>query len=256
MAISIEYHAVAGTAAADGLMIPIAALKGLDASEIASTESDRVREAKVILAIFASMRLAILDLDDVSLGFSLVARAPIGVAENLARITHVVNWQRLVNLESQDLSVLPVPTTGTNNAKGKVELTAVFSGASKLSSGDTTVPGILIPTAEVAKYSSVVHASLDPSEDSRGYLMGLTDYLTSNAVIRTDEGQQSAITGAVVGDLEGVFLDDSPLIDATNPTSGIDRTKLTQLGVIEREVNITIEVKLNQSSQAFDVHVS
>jgi len=256
MALSFEFHPTAATAAADGLMIPIADLKGLDASEIAATESERLKEAKVVLAILASIRLAILDLDDPPLGFSLVAQAPIGVAENLARITHVVNWQRLVDLESQDLSVLPVPTTGTNNGKGKLELTAVFSGASKLSSGDTTVPGILIPTAEVAKYSAVAHASLDVSEDGRGYLMGLSDYLVANATVRTDEGQQSAITGAVLGDLEGVILGDNPLIDATNPTSGIDRAKLTQLGVVEREISITVELKLNQSSQAFDVDVS
>jgi len=256
MAISIEYHAVAGTAAADGLMIPIGALKGLDASEVASTESDRVREAKIVLAIFASMRSAILDLDDAPLGFSLVAQAPIGVAENLARITHVVDWQRLVDLESQDLSVLPVPTTGTNNGKGKLELTTVFSGATKVADGGTTVAGVVIPTAEVAKYSSVVHASLDVSEDGREYLMGLSDYLISNVVIRTEAGQQSAITRAFVGDLEGLILGDSRLIDATNPTSGIDRTKLTQLGVVERQTAITIEIKLNQSSQAFDVDVS
>jgi len=263
MAVSLEYFPAAGTAVADGVFIPIGSLDGLEADELGASISADVKAARVMLSILVTLRAKIADMDSTPLGYALAVPSPVGTGENLIDQDFQLRWRRLVKLDTQTVTQLPLATTGDNSGKGSFDFVTIFAGVMKVSSGDSVEAGIVIPTANVASYSGVTHATLSVAEnvDAREYFCGLFDYFVASADVRSAT-KQSAITETEFEDVEAVALSEYLEIPEEgeeaevdpDPVTGLSLDQLRKVGIIERLGSITIELKLTQSSQAFNVN--
>ncbi|MEM8603776.1 MAG: hypothetical protein AAGF24_08070 [Cyanobacteria bacterium P01_H01_bin.121] len=249
---NFEFFPAAATAAADGVLIPIADLSGLKATELADTEPAAAKESRTVFALLNTISSKV---SPSSLGFTIVRSNPSGVGDNVLNQTFTVVWQKMTALEAGIIDQIPVPSSGTNLGLGLVSILEVFPTATKVSAGATTKAGILIPTAALAQFSALTHAALEVTvgADNREWFMALTDALIAAAAIRSTD-VATAIVAAGVGGVTGSAVPTS-YVSLPNPLSGINPGEITKRGLLTRSASITIQSLLNQDAQTFDVNV-
>lgn len=249
MAFALEYFDAAGNAVADGVFIPVANLPGVQAAELAAGEPANTKESKVALALLNAISA---NLPASVIGLTLAKGSPTGAGADVLNLPYTCSWQRLINLSSDGVDVVPVPTTGANTGVGGVNLTTIFAGAVKVAAGGAVAgAGVVIPSANLDAYSPISHADINPAADSREWLMGQLDALASN-ITRRAAGVASAVVTATTGSLGSAAIP-AAYYAATDPTSGIASADLPKLGLITRSNAWSIQVTLNQSTQAFEV---
>jgi hypothetical protein len=155
--------------------------------------------------------------------------------------------------QTKEIDVLPLPTTGENSGKGGVAVTDVFPNAAKLAAdGEVPGEGIVVPTADLQRYGSPDHATLDPTADSRLWFQAIGEYFGNELTTRSTSNA-SAIVGRSRGNTQPITLAPQAT-DSTNPTTGIASDDLNKISVFAHTYSVTIQVKLNQSTQTFEVN--
>jgi hypothetical protein len=229
----------------------------MTATELAASQPSANKESKVFLAIANQVFNTITSPGFRALGFSATKSAPSGVAPDIFRQSFAFTWQKLLNLDTDSLSAIPVPTTGANANLGKFSVLDLFPGASKLAAA-AAVPGagIVVQTSGLSSFSSLTHANLNisASSDNRDWLAALLDYFAVSVSVRSAT-TASGVVAATASPLGGVAIP-ANFFAATDPLSGLLSTEVPKSGLITRTLNYTIELQLNQVDQVFDVRVA
>lgn len=253
--LNFEFFAAAGSATSDGVLIPIADLTGLKATELAPSESLNAKESRTVTSLLNTIHAALSPASFAALGFTITRGVPAGAGDNLINQTFTLTWQKLVRLDTAQVAQIPVPTTGTHTGVGQFSILDVFANASKVESGDSTSAGVLIPTAELASFANLSHATLTvaATADNRDWFAALADWLAADAS-RRSTSEASAIINTSMGGVNSVGI--PAAFTATNdPTSGLLAADLGKRGLISRSTSLTVQSVLNQDAQTFDVHV-
>jgi hypothetical protein len=255
MTLAIEYFNAAGTATADGVFIPLASLPGVLASELAGAEAIAQKEGKTVLAILNRIYNIASPNTFSKLGLEVSKESPSGISADIFNQSFSVTYQKLVNLDTDTISVVPIPTSGANSGVGGFSIADIFSGAAKVAAaGAVSGAGVVIKTSGLLPYSSLTHASINPSGDSRDWIFALIDHLVADSDKRS-ASIASAVTSGTVGRLFSPSIP-STYIAATDPVSGILADDLNSRGLIGRINAITVQIQLNQTTQTFDVFVA
>lgn len=251
MTLAIEYFNVAGTATAEGVFIPVSDLPGVTSSEL--LESTVYKEGKVTLALLNRM-YSVTALQSL-LGFAVTKEAPDGVDADIFNQTFLITYQKLVKLDTDNITIVPLPTSGANSGVGGFSIADIFPGAVRVSATDAvTGAGIVINTLGLAPYSSLAHADINVSNDSRAWFYAVADHLVIDATKRSASVSSSVVTGIASSiSASGIPAD---YIATTDPVSGIVAADVRSRGLINRTDTITIQVQLNQTTQTFDVLVT
>jgi hypothetical protein len=253
MTISAEYFDASANAVADGVFIPIAALPGLQSAELASSEAALAKEAKALMSILERMYAVISPSSFAALGLTVSKSSPTGGGVNIVNQSYSITYQKMVSLDGNTISVVPVPSAGTFNGIGDFAITDVFPSAAKVAAAASTGgAGVLVVTSGLTPYTSLTQAAIDVAADSREWFNALSDHLAIAATVRS-ETQQSAVTLATA---EAIGALDIPAayVAATNPTSSI--ANVNQFGLITRAHSYTVQVALNPATQVYDVRVA
>jgi hypothetical protein len=161
----------------------------------------------------------------------------------------------LVNLDTDTISVVPVPASGANSGLGDFAITDVFASAAKVATGGAVSgAGVVINTSGLLPYSSLTHASIDVATDSRAWFSALADHLVVDSIKRTTTVASSVVTG-IASTLSASAIP-AEYIAAVDPTSGILAADVPSRGLINRTDTFTLQLQLNQSTQTFDVLVA
>lgn len=238
-----------------GVFIPRADLPGVAAGEFANAQSTASKQSKAVFALLNQMYAVVSPTNFSKLGIAVTKGQPAGAGEDILNIAYTATIQWMANSESKAISMLPVPTTGTESGKGDFALTDIFANAVKVAADDAiTGEGLVIPTADLVPYGSASHGSLNiaTGQDNRDWVAGLYGYI-SQLGIRTALSA-SAITAASRGTTTGVTLP-AAATDTTNPTTGILAADLAKRSVFSHQYSITVQLLLNQVTQQFDVNV-
>lgn len=257
MALAFEYFDAAGNAVADGVFIPVAALPGVVAAELAAAQSVALKEGKALLAILNQMFNILSPTTFLKLGFAITKGIPAGSAADIVNLTFTATWQKMVNLDADTTSMIPVPTVGASLGLGDFAVEDVFPGAAKVAAGGAVAgAGVVVNTSGLTPYSSLTHAGLNTAagQDNRAWFAALFDHLAASVTVR-DELNQSAVTAAALGGVDAADIPDA-FVAATDPTSGILAAEVNSRGLVTRTNSYTIQLQLSQTAQTFDVRVA
>lgn len=259
MALSLEYFDAAGNAVADGVFIPVAALPGVLAAELAAAQSTALKEGKALLGLLNQMFNVISLAGFSKLGFAITKGIPAGVSADVANVTFSTTWQKLANLDNDTIGAIPVPTVGTSLGLGDFSVEEIFPGAAKVAAGGAVAgAGIVVTTAALTAYSSLTHGGLNTAawQDNWAWFAALTDHLAAGVTVRdTANSIASAVTAVTLGTVDAATIPDA-FIAAANPTSGILVADVPSRGLVTRTNSYTVQLELNQTTQTFDVRVA
>lgn len=248
--LNIEQLSAAAAATNDGLFVPVDDLPGLDATELDGTPEG---ESKLIFAILNAVYDTLNPVNFDKLGFGVTKPNPTGTGADLINQSFGLSAQYMANLADNTIGMIPVPASGTNAEVGKIALTDIFPGADEIASGATSGgAGIVIPDSEIGDFGAPTADTI--GDDFRQYLASLYLWMIGSAAIRGSA--PSAIVNASVGAATG-FNPPAAWTADTNPVSGIDAADLSRRAFFSRQFSLTVNLKLNQADQTFDVnHVS
>jgi hypothetical protein len=252
---NFEFVPVAGNAVNDGVFLPIASLPGLTAAELAVGESDNTKQGKSVYAVLNQLYAILSATTFNALGFSAAKASPSGVGTDLLNQNFSFTSQKLINFNNDTVGDIPVPTSGANLGLGKFSIADIFAGAVVVAAaGAVAGAGIIIPTSLLTPYTSLTQAGLVVSgvSDNRNWFAALFDYLGNDLITRSST-IASAVTARSASTISASAIP-AAYTDATAPTSGILTADLPARGLVGKSYSVTIQLKLNQASQTFDVN--
>lgn len=255
MTLAIEYFDAAGTATLEGVFIPLAALPGITAPELATAESVAAKEGKTILSLLNKIYTTVSPDLFSKLGFNADKEAPDGVSADVFNQVFSVTSQKLVNLDTDSLSVVPVPISGANLGLGDFSITDIFAGAVKVAAaGAVSGAGVVINTIGLLAYSSLTHASINVATDSRAWFAALADHMAIDSIKRSTTVASSVVSG-IASSLSASAIP-ADYIASVDPISGILVSDVPSRGLVNRTDTFTLQLQLNQATQTFDVLVT
>jgi hypothetical protein len=246
--LGFQFSDAATTAAAIGIFIPIAALNGLSAAELATAVPAAEKFGKTSLAMLERLN-SYLSSTSPKLGFSATKGNPSGTGENRITQNYTFTSQVLANVKDGVVTTLPVPVSGL----GKFSFADVFPGAINVASGDAITAGVLIPIASLAQYRALVPADITISgtSDNRWLVDSLLTHFARDRDLRS-----ATVSSAFINTSFSGFAASAVPASFTALNSGIDFAEIDSLAILQRSFAVTVELELNQSTQTFDVRVA
>lgn len=259
----LVYVPSAGTAPAAGIFIPRDNIAGLIAdSELADSVQAIVKNCKFLAGFLATLEStiaanrAITDSLITALGFTVTKGNPIGVEPGVFTQQFIASVAQVIDYSTSTFYPIPVPTSGSNSGRGVLKITDVFPDAvSVASAGAIAETGVLIPHTEVDAYGAV--AATNPSNDtqSRQWFAAMLRYLFNEIPIRAaTPATPSALITKTLGAVSQFTLPADALA-STNPSTGLDPTKVSINDVCSRPISFNVQYLLNETTQTFDVRV-
>lgn len=258
MSLDIQYFDAAGTSTIAGVFIPLLALTGIVSTELADSEPIATKEGKVILSLLNRIFDVVSQPSFIALGLTITKNTPAGTGANRISQTFSATYQKLVDLSSNTVELIPVPSVGANAAVGDFSLLDIFPNAEKVAAaGAVSGAGIVIATSPLADYDSEMiqaNITIGVSSDNRNYISALLTYIAVSSILRS-ASVVSAIT-ALTNSAIGAIAIPANFTQPTDPVSGILAADLPKLGLITKTLSFTVELELNNTSQTFDVRVA
>ena len=259
----LVYVPNAGTASAAGIFIPRDNIAGLIAdSELADSVQTIIKDCKFLAGFLATLEStiaanrAITDSLITALGFTVTKGNPIGVESGVFNQQFIASVAQVIDYSTSTFYPIPVPTSGSNSGRGVLKITDVFPDAvSVASAGAIAETGVLIPHTEVDAYGAV--AATNPSNDtqSRQWFAAMLRYLFNEIPIRAaTPTTPSALITKTLGTVSSFTLP-ADARASTNPSTGLDPTKISVNDVYLRSLSFNIQYLLNETTQTFDVQV-
>ena len=257
------YVPSAGTASASGIFIPRDNIAGLIAdSELATAEDKIKKDCKFLAGFLITLQSTITANRAVNgslitaLGFTVTKGNPTGVESGVFTQEFTASVAQVVDYSTSTFYPIPVPVNGSNSGRGVLKITDVFPDAvSVASAGSIAEAGILIPHTEVDAYGAAT--TTDPTNDtqSRQWFAAMLRYLFNEIPIRvTTPATPSALMTKTLGTVSAFNLA-SDALASTNPSTGLDPTKVSVNDVYFRALSFNIQYLLNETTQTFDVRV-
>lgn len=244
-------------AGVDGIFIPLAALPGVLSAELADAQAGHLKYSKAVSAICEKLVSSITAVGFAgSISFTATKPNPVGAGLNLFNQSYNFSYTKVVDLQGQEITEIPVPTTGSNLGVGDVDFTDIFPLSTKISAGDNIAgAGVIIATSLLTPYSSITHAGLtiNGSTDNREGISALIAWLGNGTLLRTTS-ESSAITGRTLQTPPAIAAIPAAYTTLPNPTSGILAADVIGRAIITRAISVTINFLLDGTAQTFDVN--
>lgn len=255
MALMIEYLGATTPVAANGIFISDGALPGFNSSEI--DLASPARDSKFVLSFLNQLYTYISGASRKPLGFNMTKPNPVGAGANLVNQNFSLNHTYALNHQVNGISSVPAAGSGTN-ANNFLAFDTVFPGSVNVEVGDTPGRGVSIPEAELAYYGGLpiggYSNSINLTGDSRTLLIGITRMLAQRIDLKSANNANSAIVQANKN-TPTIFTPPIDFAAATNPLSGISAGDLPLYSFINVGYSFTIQLKLDDINQTFDVNV-
>ena len=255
--LNLEFSDADFNSTVNALFIPVADLPGVNAAELAAGESTANKEAKAILGLWNQLFNIASPAAFGRLGLTVTKSTPAGGGSaDLVNLTFSSTAQRLVNLASNSIAVVPVPTAGANSGVGDFALTDIFPGAAKVAAAAATGgAGVAIPWTLIEAFGGAAYAGADiaAGNDNRMELFALLESIANGATPRAADAESAIITRTLSAPASATI----PVnyYQAADPVAGVVQADLAKLGLLSRTTALTIQVALNQTTQVFEVNV-
>ena len=259
------YFDTPGIVTVAGIFIPRDNIFGLTANiELIASEPDIVKQCKFLAGFLASFESTIAsnraDFNSLStaLGFTVTKEIPSGVSPNVFTQTFTASVAQVVDYSTSTFYPIPVPISGSNSGRGVLKITDVFPDAvSVASAGSIAKAGVLIPHTEVDAYGAATNTNPANDTQSRQWFAAMLRYLFNEIPIRvnTDTGTFSAVITKTLGTVSSFTLP-ADALSSSNPSTGLDPTKVSINDVYSRTIQFNIEFLLNEEFRRFEVRTS
>lgn len=238
--------------ASEGIFIPISDLPGVMAGEFATGESNEKKVAKAILGAFFALTN---NLPSNLLGFT-AARTTASGGLDLTNSAFTITPQFYVDHETKQMAALPVPSSGANSGVGDLSIADIYPNAEKVAAdGAISGEGFLIPSGDIEVYGAPDHASVSLANDSRLWFMGFAQWVSvSPSILVRGATQASAVTTRARSGTQAVTLPGAAT-QTTDPTTDLAASDLNKISVVQHAFNVTVQTKMNQSTQTFEINV-
>jgi len=243
-----------------GLYIPISDLPGMEATELATSESLNRKEGKTIFSLIQKI-YNFLSVNTSTLSLVSSIGNPAIVNSTLITLSYSLVVDYLTDVSTGKISMVPVPTFGVYTGIGEASLRDVFPNCFVVSSTDNTADasgigaagaGVLISTDDLATYGffndvedsdiSTINISADNRYSIASFFQCICD---GNVNIRSSS-IASGITSISVSTASAVNIPVT-YYSNTNPLSGISSANLDHLSLTRRSYSITFELSLEPS---------
>lgn len=239
--LNFEYFDATGDTVAEGVFLPVSDLIGIEASDLAA--ADATKSSKVLLSIYQSIYQHLTTLTVQPLGLLMTEAGLDSLTETYSlTVTYVGNHS------SDTKGMVPVGSGGTI-----ITIDDVFPNAAKLAAvASTGGAGVLIPTAELASYSGLVHADITVDADSRRWFSALSFYLAHRSDLRSDV-VPSAVVSKTVG-AASPFFPPTEWFSGTSPNTSIEEDDVVFHSFTTRTFENTIELVKDHDNKTFEVN--
>lgn len=243
-----------------GLYIPLADLPGMDAIELATSESENRKQGKVVYSIvqaiyeYLSVNTSVL---------SLVSRIgnPTIVSSTVITLNYTLTTDYLVNVSSGKNTMIPVPPSGVYSGIGEASLRDIFPNCFKVTSTNNTTDasgidaagaGVLVSSADLATYGffndveDSTITTLNITADNRYAIASIMQCICDGNVNIRSSSTASGITATSIASATVVTIPATYYAN-TNPLTGILSVNLDHLSITRRAYSITFELNLEPS---------
>ena len=259
------YVPSAGTASASGIFIPRDNIAGLIADSELATAEDKIKKDCKFLAGFLTTLQSTITANRAAnnslitaLGFTITKGNPTGVESGVFNQTFTASIAQVIDYSTSTFYPIPVPVSGSNSGRGVLKITDVFPDAvSVASAGSIAEAGVLIPHTEVDAYGAAITTNPTNDTQSRQWFAAMLRYLFNEIPIRVNTNPEnfSAVITKTLGTVTPFTLAADALA-STNPSTGLDPTKVSLIDIYSRSVQFTIEFLLNEQFRRFEVRTS
>jgi hypothetical protein len=249
---SLEIFVTSGNTASAGVFIPLSDLLGMTTVELETTGT--TLEGHLAYAFLNALHSGLKDSG--SLGFPEISKlAPTGAGENRFSEGVTLNIQRLIDLRTGNIGLIPLPTTGENAGLGAVLLVDIWPNCELLLAGISTgEPGVLISHNWITAWGGTIPSVL--ANDARSWISAFIVALVHSLQRRTT-AIPSAITRKT--DTTAIRVTGSAVpqefYDATNPLAGILETDLPYLRLIRESLTVEYEMVVNPANQTLEIYI-
>lgn len=241
-----------------GLYIPIANLPGMDAAELATTESANRKEGKTIYSLIQKI-YNYLSGNTSTLSLTASIGNPTIISSSLITLSYSLTADYLTNVSTGKISMVPIPTFGVYTGIGEVSLRNIFPNCFVVDSTDNTADasgigaagaGVLISTDDLAVYgffndvedSDITTINL--TSDNRYAIASIYQCVCDGNINIRSSSTASGVTSISVSTATAVTIP-ATYYSNTNPLSGISSANLDHLSLTRRSYSITFELLLN-----------
>lgn len=250
-----EFFDAAGSATNDGVFIPVTALIGVSAAELADAQAGHLKLSKAVSGILEKIYSTLSPTAFNKLGFTVSRANPTGAGNNLINQNFGATAQKLLNFNDDTIGMIPEPSVGANSGLGSFSIADIFPGAAVVAAaGAVAAAGIVIPTALLTPFSSLTHAGLTISgtSDNRDWMAALFDFMGNGLPLR-DAATATAIVGRTASAVAAAAIP-ANFTALPDPISGIDPADLPTRGLVSKSYSFTIQLALNPVTQTYDVN--
>jgi hypothetical protein len=239
----------AGNGVVAGLFLPIANLPMVTAGEFASGVAQATKESKALLGIGTALYDHYTANTASILGFT-ASRTQTSVADRIVNWAYSFTSQKVAKQADSSFGVLPLPSIGTNNGIGGIEINDIFANAAIISAeGGISGEGVLIPNNMI-----IGNATPALNADKRDYFEGLLTAVSNGGVTLRTASVASGITAISNPSNYTGFALGATATDATNPTTGLVASDLGKIATVQKAVAYTVQLIMNATTGLFDVN--
>lgn len=252
--------AIPTTLAFEGLYIPVADLPGMDAVELATTESENRKQGKVVFSLVQKI-FGYLSVNTNILSLRMTIGNPSIVSSSLITLSYSLIVDYLTNVSSGKNSMIPVPTAGVYSGIGETSLRDIFPNCFKVVGTGNTADasgigaagaGVLISTSDLANYGfyndveDSTLTTLNITADNRYAIASFMQSICDGNVTIRSNSTASGITSVSVTPASIVTIPVTYYAN-TNPVTNISSANLDHQSITRRSYSISFELNLEPS---------
>lgn len=248
------FDAAGATVTETGLFIPVGALPGLTAAELASSVPEATKVARFLFSFGKKLYSALSPASLPKLGYT-VGRADTSNAIDTISRTFSYSITYVINIFTKIIEPLPLPLVGSNLGLGGFQYEDISSGMmTRLTSGNIPSAGVFIPTSDLTSSWIYEDTPIDVfQDDARQFVAALFAYVSSQVPTRT-----ATVASAVTAkNRSNPTLGTLPAnaVATTNPTTRLDPAQINNIVLVNYSWSYTVQTVDNQTNETFDVNV-
>lgn len=241
-----------------GLYIPVSDLPGMNAAELATTESSNRKEGKTVYSLIQKI-YNYLSVNTSALSLSSTIGNPTIISSSLITLSYSMIVDYLTNLSSGKILMIPVPTSGVYTGIGEVSLKNVFPNCFAVTSTNNTADasgigvagaGVLINTDDLGIYGffndveDTDITTINLTADNRYAIASIYQCICDGNINIRSSSTASSVTSVSVSTATAVTIPVT-YYSNSNPLSSISSANLDHLSLTRRSYSITFELLLN-----------
>ena len=243
-----------------GIYIPVSNLPGMDAVELASSESDNRKQGKTVFSLVQKIH-QYLSINTSVLSLRSTIGNPTIVSSSLITLSHSLIVDYLTDVSSGKNQMIPAPTSGVYSGIGEVSLSDIYPNCFVVESTNNTADasgigaagaGVLISTSDLSAYGFFNDVggsditTLNITADNRYAIASIMQCICDGNINVRTSSTASGITNVIISSASIVVIP-ATYYSNTNPLTGIISGDLDHLSLTRRTYTVTFELNLEPS---------